>query len=235
MMTLAIMQPYFLPYLGYFQLMSAVDEFVVYDNIEFTKKGWINRNRILSQGKDEYITLPLKKDSDYLNIDRRCLAEIWPGERRKLINKMKESYRKAPYFSSIMPFVEDVLNFDDENLFEFLYNSIDKIRVFLQIETRLVVSSTIEIDHSLKGEDKVLAICQARGAKAYINPPGGVDLYNRDHFSKRGLSLSFIKMNDLVYKQFDEAFVPALSIIDVLMFNSADQVQKCLRNGYILF
>ncbi len=83
-MKLAIMQPYFFPYIGYFQLINTVDEFVVYDNIEFTKKGWINRNRILVNGKDEYITLPIKKDSDFLHVKDRFLAETWSKDSAKM-------------------------------------------------------------------------------------------------------------------------------------------------------
>src|SRR5689334_1147970 len=100
------MQPYFFPYIGYFQLMNAVDEFVVYDNIEYTKKGWINRNRILEDGTDSYITIPLKKDSDYLDVRDRRLAESWPTEKRKMLNRIIQSYRKAPYFNSVYPMIE---------------------------------------------------------------------------------------------------------------------------------
>src|SRR5438445_505000 len=105
-MRIGIMQPYFFPYIGYFQLINAVDEFVVYDNIEFTKKGWINRNRILVNGKDAYITIPLKKDSDYLNVNERWLADVWTVERKKLLNRITESYRKAPYYESIYNLAE---------------------------------------------------------------------------------------------------------------------------------
>src|SRR4030042_5533275 len=97
-MKIAIMQPYFLPYIGYFQLMNAVDEFVIYDNIEFSKKGWINRNRILVNGKDSYITIPLKKDSDYLDVRDRYLAETWSSEKIKMLKRIIGSYRKAPRF-----------------------------------------------------------------------------------------------------------------------------------------
>ena len=84
-MKLAIMQPYFFPYIGYFQLIKSVDEFVIYDNIQYTKKGWINRNRILVNGTDYLISLPLKKDSDYLNVVDRQLAESWEKDRTKLL------------------------------------------------------------------------------------------------------------------------------------------------------
>ncbi len=97
-MKVAIMQPYFLPYIGYFQLINAVDKFVIYDNIEFTKKGWINRNRILVNGKDEFISLPITKASDFLHANQRYLASNFENEKNKILRKIKESYRKAPYF-----------------------------------------------------------------------------------------------------------------------------------------
>ena len=149
---LAIMQPYFLPYIGYFQLMNAVDEFVVYDNIEFAKKGWINRNRILVNGADAYFTLPLKKDSDYLHVCKRELADTWPADRNKMLNRIKESYRKAPCFSTVYPLVESCLTVPDTNLFGFIHQSLLTIKDYLGIDTPLVVSSSIPIDHSLKAE-----------------------------------------------------------------------------------
>ena len=127
-MTLGIMQPYFLPYIGYFQLMNAVDEFIVYDNIEFTKKGWINRNRILENGKAAYITLPLKNASDYLNIDQRSLAEVWMLYKNKLLNRLVECYKKAPFFDSVFPVIQNIILFKESNLFQFIFNSLTVIK-----------------------------------------------------------------------------------------------------------
>src|ERR1700722_4154503 len=153
-MKLAIMQPYFFPYIGYFQLMNAVDEFVIYDNIEFSKKGWINRNRILVNGKDAYITLPLKKDSDYLDVKDRFLAETWPLDRKKMLNRISESYKKAANFDSVYPLIEKCIFFEESNLFKFILNSLILIKDYLNISTSFVISSTIPIDHNLKAEQK---------------------------------------------------------------------------------
>ena len=106
----AIMQPYFLPYMGYFHLLNSVDEFVIYDNIQYTKKGWINRNRILVNGKDKLISLPLKKDSDYLNVIDRKLSDNWNVEKVKLLNLIKSSYKKSPQYSIIFPIIEKCIN-----------------------------------------------------------------------------------------------------------------------------
>ena len=121
------MQPYFLPYIGYFQLINAVDVFVLYDNIKYTKKGWINRNRILLNGDADYISLPLKKDSDYLNIDRRFLSDDWDIEKAAILNRIKEAYRKAPYFNLTFEVITAILRNEDTNLFGFLYSSIKQI------------------------------------------------------------------------------------------------------------
>ena len=227
-MKLAIMQPYFFPYIGYFQLMNAVDEFVLYDNIEFTKKGWINRNRILANGRDTYITLPLKRDSDFRDIAERHLADIWPQERKKMLNRIIESYRKAPYFKSAFPAIEESILIDDENLFQFLFRILILIKTYLGITTPFVVSTSIEIDHSLRSEEKVIAICTARKAEIYFNPIGGLDLYSKNQFKHNGIGLFFLKSNNIQYPQFTNEFVPFLSIIDVMMFNSKDCIREFL-------
>ena len=231
-MTLGIMQPYFFPYLGYFQLINATDEFVVYDNIEFAKKGWINRNRVLVNGKDAYITIPLKKDSDFLEVKDRYLAESWEGDRKKILNRITESYRKAPEFKNVYPLIEKCILFEDFNLFIFILNSLKEINDYLEIQTPLVVSSTIEIDHTLKGEKKVLEICKARKATQYLNPIGGMDFYSKSNFSNEGIELHFLKANEFSYRQFNNEFVPSLSIIDVMMFNSKEEIRKHMNSSY---
>ena len=226
------MQPYLFPYIGYFQLINAVDEFIVYDNIQFTKKGWINRNRILVNGADAYITIPLKKDSDYLDIKDRYLSDDWEVERKKLLNRIKESYRKAPQFDLTIPLIEKIVMYEDRNLFQFIFHSLLEINSFLEIKTPLVISSTIPIDHSLKAEKKVIELCKARSASQYINPIGGVELYSKDEFKSQGLELHFLKANNIIYPQFKNDFVPFLSIIDVMMFNSKETVRKYLNSGF---
>jgi len=231
---LAIMQPYFAPYLGYFQLLNAVDKFVIYDNIQFSKKGWIHRNRILSNGKDELISLTLKKDSDYLDIRDRTLSHDFSKSRSKLLRRIENSYAKAPYFSEVFPIVQRFLLFDDQNLFNFVSNSVKAIADYLSIQTEITRSSELDIDHSAKGENKVLKICKCLKAKTYINPPGGVDLYSKNAFDQAGLELKFLRPNLQVYDQHAPAFIPGLSIIDVAMFNSRESIANML-NDFTLF
>lgn len=226
-----IMQPYFFPYIGYFQLINSVDEFVIYDNIQYTKKGWINRNQILVNGTSKKITVPLKKGSDYLNIVDRKLPDSWSKDRKKLLNLIHSSYEKAPFFKEAHEVVERSLMSDEVNLFKFLFNNIKNINEYLGIKTAMTISSDIDIDHTLKSTDKVLAICENRGADTYINAAGGVDLYDKNDFKKHGINLTFINSEPIVYYQFSKAlreFVPWLSIIDVIMFNSKETVREYL-------
>jgi hypothetical protein len=227
-MKLAIMQPYFMPYIGYFQLINSVDEFVIYDNIQYTKKGWINRNRILINGKDQLITLPLKKDSDYLDVVERELSESWEKDKNKMLNVIKSSYNKAPYFQEIFELVSKCLNNPEVNLFRFIYDSIVLINGYLEIKTHIITSSTIDINHTLKSQDKVVSLCKEQNANVYINSIGGIELYDKEIFKQNGIELNFIKSNPIQYKQFNNEFVPWLSIIDVLMFNDVDFVKELL-------
>ena len=233
-MKLAIMQPYIFPYIGYFQLINSVDKFVLYDNIQFTKKGWINRNRILVNGKDDYISFPLKKDSDFLNIDQRMLADTFKEEKNKMVRKLEACYAKAPQFKTVMPLVSGIFNFEDNNLFRFIYNSITQVCDFLEIKTEFIISSTVPVDHDLKGQDKVIAICKSLGATTYINPPGGIELYSKNIFEQNNIDLKFLIPGKIEYKQFNPTFVPWLSIIDVMMFNSKEKIKEYLDSFYTL-
>jgi len=225
-----IMQPYFLPYVGYFHLINSVDEFVIYDNIQYTKKGWINRNRILCGGEGKLLTLPIKKGSDYLNVVDRKLSSGWDVDRVKLLNQIKSSYRKAPYYEKSFPVLKACLESPSDNLFEFILNSLRLLTSYLRINTKITVSSSINIDHSLKSQDKVIAICKELGADTYINAIGGQELYNKEVFKTYGLGLNFVESPPLEYKQYKNKFVPWLSIADVIMFNKRKDITDYLNN-----
>ena len=226
------MQPYFLPYVGYFQLIAAVDRFIVYDNIKYTKKGWINRNRMLQNGKDLMFSLPLKRGSDYLDVCERQLAVDF--NRDKLLNQFRAAYRSAPYLGVTFPLLEQIVRYEDANLFRFLHYSIVKICNHLGITTEIWISSNVAIDHDLKNQDKVLAMCKAAGASTYVNAISGVELYSKETFRQRGIELHFIRSKPFEYRQFGDTFVPWLSIIDVMMFNPLDTVQAYLSTNYEL-
>lgn len=231
-MRLGIMQPYFLPYIGYFQLIAAVDLFVVYDNIKYTKKGWINRNRMLQNGQAVIFTLPLKSASDKLMVRDRELAVNF--NRDKLLNQLTSAYRRAPYFENTLPLIEGIIRYQDPNLFRFLHHAIVKTCEYLGITTEIRTSSSIAIDHALQGQNKVLALCAAVGASTYVNAIGGMELYDQETFRENGLTLQFIQPQLCEYLQFGNNFVPWLSIIDVMMFNPLTTVQSWITTNYEL-
>ncbi|WP_219117196.1 WbqC family protein [Janthinobacterium sp. UMAB-56] len=229
-MRVAIMQPYFLPYIGYFQLIAVADLFIVYDNIKYTKKGWINRNRMLLNDKDTTFTLPLKNASDHLHI---CEREISPQfDAEKLLNQFKGAYQRAPYLRETMALLESIVHHPAANLFEFLLHSLVETCEHLGIATPFQRSSEIAIDHALKGQDKVLALCQATGADRYINPIGGLQLYREADFLAKGIVLEFLQSRLPPYPQSGGEFVPWLSIIDVMMFTSPASLQTAIRQQF---
>lgn len=216
------MQPYFLPYMGYWQLIAHVDEFILYDDIQYTKKGWITRNRFLLNGADSLFSLSVRADSDFLPVYQRVLAESF--DRQKLVRQLREAYRKAPHYADHFPLIEDIILCPEDNLFSYIQSSIVKLCDFLSIKTPIVVSSGIDIPKELKAQDKVIALCQAREGTDYINPIGGLELYDRAAFLQAKIALSFLRSKPLNYPQFSGDFLPHLSILDVLMFNSRDRI-----------
>ncbi|MFV0590522.1 MAG: WbqC family protein [Draconibacterium sp.] len=229
-MKLGIMQPYFFPYIGYWQLMNAVDKFVVYDDIQFTKKGWIHRNRFLQNGKDAMFSLSLKKDSDYLDIRQRFLAENNKKNVDKILRQFENTYSKAQNYPQVMEVIQASFLYSDDNLFGYIMHSLLNIKEYLGISTPLIVSSTLDYNSTLKSQDKVLDICAVLSAESYYNPIGGTELYRKSDFQDKGIDLHFLQSGDIIYDQFKNEFVPNLSIIDVLMFNSVDKVKKLLNN-----
>lgn len=216
--TFAVMQPYLFPYIGYYQLMDIVDCFIVYDNIEFTKKGWIHRNRILMNGEPGYITVNLEKGSDYLMVNERKISPVYVKERRRVLAKIEANYKNAPFFEEIMPFVRQCLEYDESNLFDYILYSIRQVNAYLGIDTEIVISSKIPIDHTLRNKHKLWAISKELEISEYINPIGGMDLYNKKEFAENGVNLQFHQSSLSPYTQVGTCeFAPALSIIDMLM------------------
>jgi hypothetical protein len=231
-MKLGIMQPYFFPYIGYFQLINTVDMFVIYDNIKYTKKGWINRNRFLQNGRDILFSVPLIKDSDFLHVKDRLVSDSF--DKKKLLSQFKMSYLKSPEYKNVIPLVEDCIFYPNKNLFDYIFYSIQQVCNFLDIKTSFHISSHINIDHELKSQDKVIAICKKVNASTYINAIGGQELYDKEIFKENRIDLKFIKSNILEYNQFDHEFIPWLSIIDVMMFNSKEKISDYLDLQYTL-
>ena len=227
-MKIGIMQPYFFPYIGYWQLMNAVDKYVIYDDVNFIKGGWINRNRILMNGEAKMINLQMCGASPNKLINEvEVLGNVIYD--KKLLKTIENCYKKAPFFSKAYPVIEDIITRDEKNLSKYLTYSIKRICEYLTINTEIIVSSTIDKNNAFKGQDKVIEICKLLGADEYFNAIGGEKLYSYETFLSQNIKLRFLKTGNIKYQQFNNEFEPNLSIIDVMMFNSVNQIKTELE------
>ena len=231
-MTLAIMQPYFLPYIGYMQLMSAVDTFVLYDDVAFINRGWINRNKLLINGQEHLFTVPLKDASQNKRINEVHLADD-PKWRGKLLKTIEQGYRKAPFYPVVMPITEKMVNFTTDSIADLIHFSLTLLNQYLSLTTRLIPSSSVYQNEDLKAQERIMDICRQENATRYINPIGGMELYDKPTFTQAGIDLNFIKAKRVEYPQFRNEFIPWLSILDILMFNDIATV-KTMLNAYEL-
>lgn len=228
-MKIAIMQPYLFPYIGYFQLIRSVDRFILYDDVQFIKEGWIHRNRLLLNGQDKSFTIPLQKGSHTARINEKFIAaQRWEKERRKLLTMIRQNYANAPCFGPTFDLIEECLSNPTGHLADFIEYALVRCCRTLEISTEIIRSSTLRTSLNLKGQDRVLAICKAQQAEHYINAIGGQELYDRATFQQQGIRLSFIKTHDIHYPQFKNEFVPWLSIIDMMMFNPMEKIRAYL-------
>ena len=226
-MRLAIMQPYLFPYIGYFQLIRAVDTFVILDDVNYINRGWINRNRILVNNKDHIFTVPLEGASQNKLINQTLIVKdfAWKG---KFLKTIEMTYKKAPLFEKVLPLIESAIHDEERNVSTFILHSLTIIMQYLNIGTRIVESSSLYNNAHLKAQDKILDICLQEGASTYVNPIGGTELYDGHAFRKNNIDLFFIKSGQVEYRQFNDQFVPSLSVLDVLMFNSREDVSLLL-------
>ena len=217
-MTLGIMQPYFMPYIGYWQLMAAVDTYVVYDDVNYIKGGWVSRNNILLNGQKHMFTITLNGASP-----NKLFNEITIKDDFKKFSRLIESaYRKAPYYNEVCTLFERIYSYEDRSLGAFMMNSFQVVLDYLEIDTKLILSSSIEKDNTLRAQDKVKHICHILGADTYYNAIGGQELYDKDDFKADSIDLQFVKTDLTPYKQLKNNFVGGLSIIDVLMWNGKE-------------
>ncbi len=226
------MQPYFFPYIGYFQLINAVNKFVIYDDVKFIKGGWINRNNLLVNGEKNLFSVPVKKPSQ-TRLIKDALLDNSTQWQSKLLKTIELNYKKAPFFADVYPILEKIILPKRELLIDLVSESIEMICEYLNINTELIVSSKTYNNIKLNKEHRLIDICKKEHANIYINPIGGTDLYTKDTFQKDKIILSFLKTNSIIYPQLSNDFIPYLSIIDVLIFNSKSTVQNYL-NEYTL-
>ncbi|MBR1508906.1 MAG: WbqC family protein [Eubacterium sp.] len=224
-MIIAANQPYFLPYISYWQLINAADVFFIGDNYAYIRRGWINRNRILFRGAPELFGIEVLHASSFSLISELNIAKI---NKRKKMNKLYEAYHKAPYYETGARLMEKILDSPEENLSEFLISSIKTICDYLEIKTPIRKMSELVGNDSFKREERIYDMCHRLGADTYVNPIGGKELYDGGEFEKQGIKLRFINTDEIVYKQFGDSFVEKLSIIDVIMFNSREEIRDML-------
>jgi len=232
-MKVAIMQPYFFPYIGYFQLIAASDVFVLHDDVQYIKGGWVNRNRILLNGESRMITFPVQKGNYDLPINARNYVEEKQAT-RDIINLIKQAYAKAPSYQQVFPVVEELLLFEDKNVARFNENLIRCIADYMGLNCKIITSSSMEKDDGLAGEPRVLDMCKRLGATDYTNPIGGTDLYHQETFQQCGITLRFLEAMNERYEQRGDTWVPFLSVIDVLMFNPVEEISQLLTKYRLL-
>ena len=230
---IAVMQPYLFPYIGYFQLIHSVDKFIYLDDVTYIKRGWINRNKILIQNHPAYFTIPCKKISQNKHINE-TEHDLNDSKRQKLLKKLTLAYKNAPYFHDVIEIFEQVITSDHTKIGELAKLSIGQICSYLGLKTLLIKSSTLYGNNNLYGEDRIIDFCIKEKAHTYINPMGGQKLYNSQVFDRHGINLNFMMPESLPYKQFNNDFVPWLSILDVLMFNDPHTVRATLLKAYKL-
>jgi hypothetical protein len=228
-MRLGIMQPYFFPYLGYFQLISTVDKFIFLNDVNYIKKGWINRNRILVNNSDFFLTVPLSKSSQNIKINQIEISK--QGEwNKKILKTIFQNYKKAPFFDETYKLVEKVLAFNYTKVDELSKSTVLYTCEHLNIETTFGDSEGCYHNNFLKGKERILDICLQENAIKYINLPGGKELYNQSLFQSKGIDLQFICSGSIYYNQFSTHFLPNLSIIDVLMFMGKEGTKRILKD-----
>ncbi len=230
-MSIAIMQPYVFPYVGYFQLVNAVDVFVFYDDVHFIKQGWIHRNTILSGNQPQLFSIPLQKQSSNKLINETKINnELISRWRNKFLKTLEQAYNKAPYFSEINNLIYDVFETEYNSIAELSISSVQNVAKYLNMDTTFQVSSQLyEDSKGIDKEERIIDICKKSKNSEYINAIGGRELYTKTSFKKKGVDLSFLKTTLTPYKQWDNTFTPGLSIIDVLMFNSIIETKELLQ------
>ena len=250
------MQPYFMPYLGYFQAIAAVDKYILYDQLTYIQSGWINKNRIRQRNMPvSNIVVPLIDKSSNTLIANTLIDNSKPWQ-KKILKALQLGYGKSAYYSEIMPVMEDILTREYTTISELNAYSIKRICEYLEIQTEIdsnveryldLEEQLCDIENSdysrfarlhtlpIKKVARVLEICKAEESNFFVNAIGGQELYDKAEFKQYGIDLFFIKMNNVQYSQncTDGSFEPGLSIIDVLMHNGKGGTKQLL-NEYTL-
>ncbi|MBC3757747.1 WbqC family protein [Hyunsoonleella sp. SJ7] len=231
-MKLGIMQPYFMPYLGYIGLVNYVDHFILFDTPQFIRHGWIERNQILKlDGEPMYIKVPLIKHSRNTSIKDVSINNRinWKD---KILAQLSHYKKRAPHYSSVIKMLDSIFEYDYESIVDLNYKALSEVCSYLDIKTPISIWSEMDIEiESVNSPDEwALNICKALNADSYYNPPGGRSFFDIEKYDKAGVKLNFLEVNQRSYKQFSEGFVPYLSIIDTLMFCDKEEIRLILND-----
>ena len=232
MNRVAIMQPYFLPYIGYFQLIDKVDQFVIYDDVQFTKKGWINRNSAPVNNGIWKFTIACDASPEASRIVEKVISREF--SREKFITRIRNEYRKSHTENKrAFELLEKVIGFEDNNLFNFIENSIRELTKYLNIPpNRIIVSSDLGDFRHLKSQDKVLAICKEVEATHYLNPISGRHMYSKEVFKNNGLELEFFQPDLDIENNFETNLI--FSIMYIIISLPQEKVIQLSKLGDIL-
>jgi hypothetical protein len=238
-MSIAIMQAYFFPYIGYFQLINSADTFLIYEHVTFRKKSWITRNRILDKGKIApiFIRVPIIKQSS-----NKLISEVKIDNKTEWRKTIKDllfyNYKKAPFFDEIYNELIGMIDIEVEDLHTYNSQITQRICTLLDIGTKIIHNNSdcLELENNLLRNNKneiktqrIVELCKQQKVKHYINPIGGIDLYSKKEFNENDLKLSFINTLPFTYNQFGLDHQPYLSIIDVLMHEGIRGTKQLIK------
>ncbi len=232
-MILASHQPYFFPYLGYFSLISAVDKFVFFDTSQYNRKSWMTRNRILKPNLNEfqYINVGVHHTMFQAKLPECKLNpnQFW---KNKLIAQLEHYKKRALFFEETISILEKTFSNEEDTLVGFNMSSTIEITRLLKINTAIIRFS--EFEHKIEKAAAAgfwgIEMCKVLGMDTYINAPDGEAFYPKEEYEKSGIKLGFIQHKLNPYFQSNENFLPALSIIDVLMFNGVKKTSEMVHD-----
>jgi hypothetical protein len=227
-MKIAVMQPYLFPYAGYFQLIAVVDKFVFYDDVNFIKNGWINRNRLFLASDVRYFTVPLLGASPFKKINEVAVVpgNVW---QKRIIDTVRQSYSKAPFFKEVNSLVSEIIFLNENKIGNLAKTSVMAVCNYLDINTQFVMTSAAYENSDMSGAARIIDICHREKSQLYFNLSGGKNLYSKDSFESENIELNFVGNEPIRYQQLSNEFHSGLSIIDVLMFNDKKTVSEMLR------
>lgn len=224
-MKLAVMQPYLFPYIGYFHLIYAADLFLIYDDVAFIKRGYINRNSVLSGNGITRFTVPVPGASQ-----NKLISDLnFSTDIAKVLKTIEHSYSKAPFFPAIFPMIREILEYEDRSIAAVCQRSYEVLFFYLGFEKRFLKTSELDYDRTKSAQERLITLCHKFEADCYINAPGGRSLYAKGDFAAQSVDLKFIDSLPVEYRQGNHEFIPNLSVIDALMHCAPEEIVSLLQ------